>query len=219
MALAAKFWKPAKPDELCRAVMGGDEAAVKKLLSGTRFALDKTYGSYTVLAYAAGGYGAFRGSTEMVRGLLDSGAKVDAAGEDGTTALMRAATANRADVTNMLIGAGASVNQKDRNDMTALMLALLCHCEKSAEALILKRAEVEGRGTHGNCPGFSPLMLAVQGQMHHIVAMLMERGARLEPTNDKGQTALDLARGDKPMLELLNARNNGKPRVGVSFAL
>jgi ankyrin repeat protein len=55
--------------------------------------------------------------------LLDAGAKVNAANNDGETALMLAASNGIINNVRALIMAGADVNARDKQGKTALMLA------------------------------------------------------------------------------------------------
>jgi ankyrin repeat protein len=61
--------------------------------------------------------------TDSVRVLLDAGAKVDEADNDGVTLLDWAAIANRAEIVRLLIQRGADVNHVDKNGMTPLLYA------------------------------------------------------------------------------------------------
>jgi ankyrin repeat protein len=67
---------------------------------------------------------AFYGHTDIVKLLLESRADVNAKGEYGETALMRAAlSSGRMDIIKLLLEAGADVNAKSTNGKTALMTA------------------------------------------------------------------------------------------------
>ena len=69
-------------------------------------------------------YSARKGDTSNVRCLLDGGAAVDAADDEGHTALMSAAAFNgHTDAVRLLIERGAQVNAADKNGNTALSLA------------------------------------------------------------------------------------------------
>ena len=60
---------------------------------------------------------------DSVRALLDAGAKVDEADDDGITVLGYAAIANRVDMARLLIERGADVNHVDKKGMTPLLYA------------------------------------------------------------------------------------------------
>ncbi|MEZ0225665.1 MAG: ankyrin repeat domain-containing protein [Alphaproteobacteria bacterium] len=180
MSLFGNFMKAAKPDALCGAIMRGDSALAKKLLAKEKIDLDATYGGYTALAWASGGYGAVHASKELVQMLLERHVNVNAPCEGGATALERAAMVNATDVVETLVAAGADVNQKDGTSNTPLMTALLCRSEEAAVLLIEKGTEVDGCSTHSNCPGYSPLKLAVENNLTRAAGMLLDRGASLD---------------------------------------
>jgi ankyrin repeat protein len=61
--------------------------------------------------------------TDSVRALLDAGAQVDEADDDGISVLAWAAIANRIDLARLLIQRGADVNHIDKKGMTPLLYA------------------------------------------------------------------------------------------------
>lgn len=77
----------------------------------------------TALMHVAGSFFATGKRAEVVKMLVDAGANVNLKGEEGFTALMRAAVAGYADSTKALIEAGADLNLRDDNGNTAMMLA------------------------------------------------------------------------------------------------
>lgn len=97
------------------AAIEGQLAIVKKLVARGA-AIDGA--GWTPLIYAATG-----GRDEVVRYLLDAGAKVDAEGPNGLTALMMAVRGGNADTVSLLLGKGASVNHRSENGDSALMWA------------------------------------------------------------------------------------------------
>jgi ankyrin repeat protein len=64
------------------------------------------------------------GEHAQVQQLLRRGADVNAAGEDGTTALMHAAIESDEKMMRLLVDAGADVNAKNASDSTALLYAV-----------------------------------------------------------------------------------------------
>ena len=93
------------------AALGGHLAIVKKLQA--RGAEINTPG-WTPLAYAAS-----TGQTEVVRYLLESGAKVDALSANGTTPLMMAARGGHAATIDLLLAKGADINHQNENGASA----------------------------------------------------------------------------------------------------
>ncbi|MDP6718196.1 MAG: ankyrin repeat domain-containing protein [Pirellulaceae bacterium] len=63
---------------------------------------------------------AFRGNLEIVKLLLDRGAKVNATNRDGNTPLIAAAFMCRTEVVRLLLDQGASVNHKNELGETVL---------------------------------------------------------------------------------------------------
>jgi len=93
------------------AALGGHLAIVKKLHA--RGAEINPPG-WTPLAYAASA-----GQTEVVRYLIESGAKVDAPSANGTTPLMMAARGGHAATIDLLLAKGADINHQNENGASA----------------------------------------------------------------------------------------------------
>jgi ankyrin repeat protein len=97
---------------------GGTQAAQLLLSRGADIhAQDKT--GMNALHHAVEGYG----NKATIAQLLSSGAKVNHATADGTTALLEAARKGRADFVDMLIQNGADINAKNERGETALITA------------------------------------------------------------------------------------------------
>ncbi len=97
------------------AAIGGQLAIVKKQVAR---GADVNPTGWTPLIYAATG-----GRDEVVRYLIEVGAKVDAEGPNGTTALMMAVRGGHADTVSLLLAKGASVNHRNENGASALTWA------------------------------------------------------------------------------------------------
>jgi ankyrin repeat protein len=78
--------------------------------------------------------------TDAVRALLDAGAKVDEADDDGITVLSWAAIGNRVDMARLLIERGADVNHVDKKGMTPLLYAASIDVGDSAMIDLLLKA-------------------------------------------------------------------------------
>jgi ankyrin repeat protein len=119
---------------LTRAASVGDSELVILLLRSSADVNYKSAEGRTVLMDAAA-YGFFSqcgndplvtsypGNTEIVRALLNAGARVDAQDNNGYTALMLAVTQGRSASVALLLKAGANVNLKNNYGETALTLA------------------------------------------------------------------------------------------------
>jgi ankyrin repeat protein len=130
-----------------------------------------------------------KGNPSAVRALLALGAKVDATGGDGWTALMAAAAAGSAAVVRVLLAAGANLDARERGlDRTALMLAAFAGRPHTVSALLAAGADVHAR----DGLGVTALMCAAQtdhwGAM--AVPVLLEGGADVHEKDRDGVTAL-----------------------------
>jgi hypothetical protein len=107
--------------ELLLAARNGNVVGViASLNQGADVNLQSESNGYTPLTWASS-----RGHTEVVRLLLEAGADVNVAANDGQTALMRAADYGHAETLRLLIDSGADVNAKSNNGITALRFATL----------------------------------------------------------------------------------------------
>ena len=115
--------------------------------------------------------------TDSVRALLDAGARVDEADDDGITVLSWAAISNRVDLARLLIQRGADVNHVDRKGMTPLLYAAsIDFGDSTMTDLLLKSGARAGARTP---QGLTALDLARKYKHTHLVANLEEtRAAR-----------------------------------------
>lgn len=109
------------------AAIGGKTGIVKKLVqAGARVNTP----DWTPLIYAC-----FGNHVEIVRYLIQMKADVDAASENGTTALMVASSQGQSEIVRLLLNAGADVNKITVNRETALDMALKTNNEEIAGLL------------------------------------------------------------------------------------
>ncbi|MEO7143112.1 MAG: ankyrin repeat domain-containing protein [Bryobacteraceae bacterium] len=108
--------------------------------------------------------------TGAVQALLDEGAKVDEADDDGITSLSWAAISNRVAMARMLIGRGADVNHVDKKGMTPLLYAASIDFGDSAmvDLLLKSGARTNVRTKEGQ----TALDLARQYKNVHLLASL-----------------------------------------------
>jgi ankyrin repeat protein len=108
--------------------------------------------------------------TESVRALLDAGAHVDEADDDGITSLSWAAIANRVEMARVLIQRGADVNHVDKKGMTPLLYAASIDFGDSAmiELLLASGARAGARTKEG----LTALDLARKYNHTHLMASL-----------------------------------------------
>lgn len=140
----------------------GDEAGVRALLrkgadpkAVARFSPMGGTGADTALKRAAA-----KGSTGVVRALLDNGAEIDGKGSSGDTALMIAARAGREAVVRLLVEKGADIDARNQDGQSALGIA-----EASKRAaivqILLARAAL---GTGKDKPKAAALLLYFQAR-------------------------------------------------------
>ena len=129
--------------------------------------------------------------TDAVRTLLKSGADVNAAQGDGMTALHWAARHGDAELTQMLLYAGANVKATTRlGGYTPLLMAADQGHASVIAALLSGGADAKAP----NALGTTPLMLAAASGNPQAVTTLVENGAEIDATEKTfGQTPLMFA--------------------------
>jgi ankyrin repeat protein len=175
-------------------------------------------GGWTALMYAAR-----QGARDAARALVDCGADLNVADQDGTPALTFAIVNGHYDVAALLVEKGADVNQPDRTGATPLYSAVDMHTlVTSFGRPELPRIVTEGSAgaakmllAHGADPdkplktkvlkrtyqagdarlaeGATPLMRAAKAGDLAMMALLVESGADTDRTNAAGETALHIA--------------------------
>ena len=127
------------------------------------------------------------GDSEQVRTLIRSGADINAAQGDGSTALHWAAYRDDLDAAGLLIGAGADVNTANELGATPLWLAAINGSYFMAGQLLAAGADPNAALKRGE----TPLMTASRSGNLQTVALLLEQGANVNTAEDeRGQTAL-----------------------------
>src|SRR5215475_13852618 len=121
-----------------------------------------------------------------VRALLQTGADVNAAQVDGTTALHWAAYNDDADTVALLLRAKANVNAVNRYGVLPLELA--CTNGSAAIVKLLLEAGADANATMKG--GETVLMLAARSGNAEAVKALLARGAKHDAGERHGQTAL-----------------------------
>ncbi len=125
-------------------------------------------------------WAAFNADREMVKALLDRGAKADVISKYGASALGEAVKLGDVELVRMLLDAGADVDSPNLDNQTALMLALAAspvtpsHVQIAKE-LIARGADVKAVETFRDQ---TVLMWAAAANQPEIVDLLLERGAK-----------------------------------------
>jgi len=142
------------------------------------------------------------GDMEAVQKLLESGADVDLASADGTTALAHAAHRNDLAMVELLLEAGADVNKANDFGATALYLA-----SASADEMVVGKLLAAGADPNtGLLSGETPLMAATNRGKLATVKLLLDHDADPNAAEQNGgQNGLMWAVADRrtQLVELL----------------
>jgi len=110
--------------------------------------------------------------------LLNRGARIEAAANDGWTALMVAGQNGHEKVVQVLLDRGARIEAADNDGWTALMVAAANGHEKVVQALLDRGARVEAAANSGE----TALMLAASKGRDKVVQVLKKHRPRGDPT-------------------------------------
>jgi hypothetical protein len=137
------------------------------------------------------------GNTEIVEKLLKNRVDVDERYR-GFTALIKASQQGHIEILKMLLENGADVNAKTRyHESTALIEASYSGHTEIVEMLLENGADVNATTTTGYHEA-TALMEASKYGHTEIVKMLLENGANVNAKDDKGRTALYMAKTIEP---------------------
>ena len=124
---------------------------------------------------------------ERVRSLLAGGADPNTTDSDQASALMYAGLYAGPRVLGLLVGAGADLNLRDKNGLTALAWAV--HSYESAKVLIDAGADVNAKSNIGGTPF---LTAAAYPRNAALLRLMLAKGANIK-TSVFGSTVLTLA--------------------------
>jgi ankyrin repeat protein len=140
-----------------------------------------------------------RSNPEVVSVLIDAGANVNASDPDGVTALILAARADLTESIKLLLAKGAQVNAKDRWGNSPLTSAFDSHYYAHADKdtvhhptpLTIRTLLTAGADIHaGNSVAIPVLMLAARTNSLEALKMLLEAGAQINATDQRGRTVV-----------------------------
>lgn len=179
--------------------IAGQDETIKKAMEMSRKFMAEQALSNTPLTTAAR-----NGDVAEVERLIKEGADLNAV--DGTfdfTPLMHAAQHNRADIAKLLINAGAKVNQKNKNDVSALFVACSSNAPDVAKLLVAAGADMNyvQKGD-----GYTPLSLACRDVCFETAKVLVDAGA------DVNKRISSVIRKDAKTA-LMEAAGSGSPKV------
>ena len=166
------------------AIESGDLDTIKSLVEGGAKADTLIeYGEHKITPLMKA---CWDGELEIATYLLDQGADVNFADEEGDTPLFQAIKRERAEFAQLLIDRGAKVNVKDTRQFTPLTTAAAAADEETTKVLVKAGADLKAE-TYG----LTPLMFAVASRKIPIVKLLVELGAPVDQVSSmSGQTAL-----------------------------
>jgi ankyrin repeat protein len=131
---------------------------------------------------------AFAKQFEIMKLLLQSGAKADALDHRGATLLVSTGYFDP-NVATILLEGGADVNARDREGATALMRASGYGLKQCVKILIDHHADVNLKDNRGR----TALMHAAGGRRSDAIPLLLENGADANARDKEGKSALDIA--------------------------
>jgi serine/threonine-protein kinase len=148
----------------------------------------------TALMKAAEGSAYLQNNIPAMTMLLDKHPDIDAQDSRGRTALYRAISEGKDEATRLLLAHKADPNRKANDGSTPLLASVMYGRTQALKALL----ENGGDLTLADNQGTTPLMLASEGTGYlpnnaPLVETLLEKGARTDPQDSRGRTALDRA--------------------------
>lgn len=141
-------------------------------------------GGETVLMAAT-----IRGHLDVVRYLVEKGAKLDTQDDDDATALFFAIKYKHLELARYLMESGADTNVRDENDNTLLIFAVSLEYDEIIQSLLAYGADIDMQGKNDT----TALMLASQKGFLDIARYLVEKGADLDIQDDDNDAALTWA--------------------------
>jgi ankyrin repeat protein len=145
------------------------------------------------------------GHIELVKTLIERGARVNCADNLTSPALFAAAVSGYGDIARILIEAGANVNMRNDLGETALCYAAMNGHTDVVRVLVESRANVD-IGHNNNT--FTPLLWAAQYGFVSIVEILLDASASINQVDLNNATALFTAakEGNTELVRLLIGR-------------
>ncbi len=156
------------------------------------------------------------GDAARIKGLVEAGADVHGADEQGETVLMHAAQQGHAAAVEALIAAGANVNAVTPQGWTALARAAYNGDAGRGYVEVIEALHRAGAALDVRIFfGITPLMLAAGGGDAAVVEWLINNGADVLASNEGGRTARMMA-NDKFYVDVINLLNEAEHQLGVT---
>ncbi|HCC70569.1 MAG TPA: hypothetical protein DEQ09_05390 [Bacteroidales bacterium] len=197
-------------DPLYSATIKADIEGVKKALADGADINRQSENGYTSLMWACT-YSFKSEYAEVAKFLISSGADVNIAAIDGTTAILDAAE-NSEEVTKLLLANGADIKIR-RNDgrgiFTSVIFGILMESVdmEFAEFILSKGANVNEAATSGDVEGWAAIHYAVSNGNEGLVRFLVKNGADVNAKTADNLTPLSLAESNEysGIIEILKA--------------
>lgn len=136
---------------------------------------------------------AFSGNADLVRDLIHQGVDINATDKDGGwTALMNGAARGHITVVQLLLAAGAEIDQELPADTTALSEAAYWGRTEVVKLLISAGADINST----NSSGRTPIMQTLAWNSTEVLQILLDAGADASARNEDGKTVLAMATAD-----------------------
>jgi uncharacterized protein len=148
-------------------------------------------------------YGSLNGCTEVVKALLDKGAKIDGLDDDRWTALICASMKGHNEIIELLLDRGATLDWRDKEGFTALMIASQFGHSEVVKLLLERGAKIDLQMP----TGITALIIASANGKTEVVKLLLEKGANAELKTIEGKTAYDYAANSEIKTLLSNYKN------------
>ena len=155
------------------------------------------------------------GHKSIVEMLIDKGANINHAKNNGVTPLFIAAENGHKDIVEIFINKGTDINRAQYQGATPLLIAAENGHNDIVKMLIENGADIN----HAQNQGTTPLLVAAEKGHNHVVKMLIEKGAHINPAQNQGVTPLLIAaqNGHNDIVKMLikngahinQARNDG----------
>jgi ankyrin repeat protein/nucleoside-triphosphatase THEP1 len=184
------FLIPENMNLLCYAAEHGKLLLLTHLLGCMTPTINAQNGWFgrTPLSYAAS-----NGHEACLRALLDWGAQIEAADQEGRTPLLYAVKAKNESrseaAVRLLLDRGAQTEAADNNGRTPLSYAAINGNEDVLRLLLDRGAQIEAVDKDGR----TPLLHAVLDGKNEAVRLLLDRGAQIEAADKDGRTSLSRA--------------------------
>jgi hypothetical protein len=169
----------------------GDAVSVARMLDEDPRLLSSVWRDDTLLNTAA-----WNGHVDLVRLLLERGAEVNQAGEDGATALRFAVFRGLEEMVSILLSSGADISRKGYRGRTALMFA--SSGGHAAVVRLLLRSMGRGGLDERDEDGITALCYACYEGHADVVQVLLLEGADHTIADNNDRTPLQIAEQRKP---------------------